>query len=203
MTIKTVINDTLNNKMNMTLTKKQLIILVITLLIIFTIPVVLLLVQRSQEIRPKASPPEANIPVSNTPVPSVTSGRDLCESASISGNLLSPGETVVITAKAKNPNIKNFLYTFSNGDNLSSDANQTPYLIQFDPLVPYFISQKSSATAVNTLTISYADLDKPDLNWGREKPKHIQVNVYFQTEGAGQTKASVRNSKCEVTFDVE
>lgn len=179
----------------MTLTKKQIIALgfVLFLFWIISILAIISLSQKKQELRSSASEPVS------IPTPTSLPANDFCESASISAKILSPGGLLTISSRAKRPNIKYFVYAFSNKDNKSKGTNPIPLFIKFSPDKHFVISHISNSSATDSLDISFDDIDKPDLNWAGKKPKHIQVNVYLvDNQGIG----SGTNSNCEVSFDV-
>jgi len=114
------------------------------------------------------------------PKPSKTTSRpNYCQSATISTNTLEPGQSLTITSTANNNKITKFTYAFYNLDNLNGPND--PKSIMFSKDKIYTVVKSVSPTNKQTITVNYADLDKPDLNWGGKKPTKIQVNAYFST----------------------
>ena len=135
------------------------------------------------------------------PIPSPTSSpRSLsCQSAVASKTILSSGQSLTITATAKTADIKKFNFAFYNLDNLNSPNN--PNGIYFSNLTTQYSIVKDSIIPTNTAiaTVNFADLDKPDLNWGNKHPTKIQVNVYFVDT---QDRVSASDGNCVVQFQL-
>jgi hypothetical protein len=119
-----------------------------------------------------------------------------CQSASISTNTLGPGQSLTITSTANNNKITKFTYAFYNLDNLNGPND--PKSIMFSKDKIYTVVKSVSPTNKQTITVNYADLDKPDLNWGGKKPTKIQVNAYFSTG----SDFSLPAAPCVVKFNL-
>lgn len=136
------------------------------------------------------APPPTSTP---TPTPARPS---LCQLATVSQNTLRPGESLTITSMAKSSNIKSFTYGFYNLDNLYGSGNPKP--IYFTANTHYVVSDAvATPTNTHTRTVSFSDLDKPDLNWNSQKPVKIQVNAYFTNT---ENQFSAPEAACVVTF---
>ena len=130
-------------------------------------------------------------------IAAATNRPALCQSATISGNSLAPGSPLTITSTANTTNIKNFNYVFFNRDNL--DTNNIPKGIQFVQNVTFAITSPGSNVATKTITVNYADVDRPDTLWNNQKPRNIQVNAYFTDNNGG---FSLADAKCVVQLSV-
>lgn len=107
--------------------------------------------------------------------PNDGSRPSLCQSASISSGIISPGGSVTITGTAKTNDVYKFSYAFYNKDNI----NVVPQPIQFTSGTNYAVSHTVAPTSTDNLTVNYADINRPDYNWGGQLPTNFQVNVYF------------------------
>jgi len=128
----------------------------------------------------------------------------LCQSATISSPTLSSGGSLKITSTANTSGIIKFTYAFYNRDNLYPAPDGTPKPIFFTSNTPFLRSSIGNLTPPLTLTtysitVGYAELDHPDLNWDSKKPTKIQVNAYF-TNSAGEV--SLAEAACVVKFDM-
>lgn len=180
-----------------TLTKKQIIVFGIIIIFIISLSVVISFAKNKQDLRSRATE-NSTIQV----IPKEIPKTDLCEEAKITGRVLSQGKFLNIIAQAKSPGIKRFGYAFFNRDNILSNSDNLS-LISFVPGKDLKITHTLKGDAdisQDILTVRYADMDKPDLNWDGNKPKRIQVNVYFEDN---QGNRSVTNKRCKVSFDVE
>ncbi len=180
-----------------TLTKKQIIVFGISIIFIISLSAAISLTRNKQDLRSKAT---ENVPIQVTPneIPKT----DLYEEAKITGRVLSPGKFLNVVAQAKSPSIKRFGYAFFNRENLLSNSANL-LLISFIPGKDLKITHTLKGDAdinKDILTVRYSDIDKPDLNWENKRPKHIQVNVYFEDL---QGNRSATDPKCKVSFDVE
>lgn len=124
-----------------------------------------------------------------------------CQSAVISGNNLTPGNPLTITSTANTNQIKIFFYAFYNLDNLYAPGNPKPIWFTADTQFQK-IREFTSSTLTDTasVTISYEEIDRPDLNWDGQKPKKFQVNAYF-VDNSGDL--SIADPKCIVQFEKE
>ena len=124
--------------------------------------------------------PPATTPPTSTPP---TAGVPVCQSATISKNTLTgPGDSLTITSTATTSDITGFSYGFYNKDNLypsPPDNNAKP--IWFVPNTHYVKGATISPTNSNTITVTYDELNRLDLNWGsgQQKPTKISVNAFF------------------------
>ena len=85
-------------------------------------------------------------------------------------------------------NVVNFSYAFYNLDNLTAPNDPKP--IFFTANTPFVKSfTPPAATASASVPVTFAEIDRPDLNAGGVKPTHIQVNAYF-TDAAGNVSAA-------------
>ncbi len=130
----------------------------------------------------------------------------VCQSTSISSNTLSPGGSLTITSAATTADITGFSYAFYNRDNLYEPDNPKPictgagaasdlcpnggtHLVKGSTVPP---------TSTNTITVNYNEVDVPDLSWGGQNPKKIQVNAFFGNS-AGWSQGSVN---CKKQFEL-
>lgn len=123
----------------------------------------------------------------------------LCQSATVSKTTLGPGESLTITSTANNSDVKTFSYAFYNLDNLFGPGN--PKGIYFiSPTIQYVRSDNTTPpVTTHSITVTYDELNKPDLNWNSQKPIKIQVNGYFTNSQGG---FSLHNPNCVVKFDI-
>jgi len=139
-----------------------------------------------------------NTATSNT----ITAGtEDLCKSIILSDNVINPGEEFTVTATSKNEDTVSFGLGFFNLDNLDTDGKPKP--IKFASTSNFnFVNDFTVTTNFITQKFSFADFDKPDLNWNfyMPRPKHIRVDAYFKKIGI--TTWSKEDSKCKTTFTV-
>ncbi len=133
------------------------------------------------------------------PTPNTTAVVPVCQSATISKNTLTgPGDSLTITSTATTSDITGFSYGFYNLDNLYGPSNPKP--IWFTNNTDYVVGKTTSAKSSNTLTVTYDELNKNDLNWGngQQKPTHIQVNAFF----GNSAEWNHSDAKCVVQFNV-
>ena len=127
-------------------------------------------------------------PGDETPPPATTTPTTppaiipVCQSTTISKTSLAPGESLTITSTATTSDITGFSYGFYNKDNLypsPPDNNAKP--IWFVPNTHYVKGATISPTNSNTITVTYDELNRLDLNWGsgQQKPTKISVNAFF------------------------
>ncbi|MDP2860587.1 MAG: dockerin type I domain-containing protein, partial [bacterium] len=82
----------------------------------------------------------------------------------------------------------------------NKDTSGIPKPIEFTAGTAFVMSKTESPAKTSTVfTVNYADIDKPDQNWGGAKPVNIQVNGYFAYAEGG---TSVAQSACVVSFNV-
>ena len=112
--------------------------------------------------------------------------------------LTGPGDSLTITSTATTSDITGFSYGFYNLDNLYGPSNPKP--IWFTNNTDYVVGKTTSAKSSNTLTVTYDELNKNDLNWGngQQKPTHIQVNAFF----GNSAEWNHSDAKCVVQFNV-
>jgi hypothetical protein len=133
-----------------------------------------------------------------TPPASTKVGKaDLCESLVLSKDTISTGETLTLTANAKNSDIKKFTFEFFNLDNI---VNKKPKAIGFpkeNPFVKTLTFGMTKKTA--SVSINFSDLDRPDVNWHyyMNRPKNIWVEVYFTDSN---NRLSKYDSNCAKKF---
>ncbi len=135
-------------------------------------------------------------------VPPAIGTKAYCSSISASQSELSPNQSLTITSTANVNTIKTFTYRFFNKDHIVS---KQPAAIRFKPAKNYtWTVKKSPATNVtnsNTITLNFAQFDRPDRAWKyyMPKPKNILVRAYF-------TDSLNRNSNtsplCEISIKV-
>ena len=131
-----------------------------------------------------------------TPIPTRPS---LCGSATISSSTLSSGSPVTVTTTSNKP-VKNFFLAFYNQDNLYGPGNPKP--IFFEAGKQFNISKEATGlTQTMNFAVSYADINKPDLNNNSQKPTRIQINGYFIDPVTLQT--SLPDARCVVQFNIE
>jgi len=132
-----------------------------------------------------------------TPIPTPIPTRpNLCDSATISSPALSSGSPITVTTTSNKP-VKNFSLAFYNLDNLYGPGNPKP--IYFEAGKHFILSKEAgSLTQTMNFTITYADINKPDLNNNSQKPTKISVNGYFIDPTTGQT--SLPDARCVVQF---
>jgi hypothetical protein len=113
---------------------------------------------------------------------------------------LAPGESLTITSTSNSSDVKTFRYAFSNRDNLYPAPNNTPKGIFFTADTLYLHDDNTTSPATtHSITITYDELNKPDLNWNSQKPVKIQVNAYFINN---QGQQSLPDKNCVVQFDI-
>jgi len=110
-----------------------------------------------------------------TPTPSQYT--ELCKNVTTSSSVLTSSAPITITATGSSSTMKRFIFGFYNKDNPFSPGN--PKSIYFSANTAYVITKDVSPTNTQTITVSYQDIHKPDLNWGSGIPKNIQVNAFF------------------------
>lgn len=149
--------------------------------------------------RPSTVPTVAPTSPTATAIPSITPvpGSDFCQDLTVSQTTLYPGGTVTLTAKASNKNITHFSYGLYNRDNEYFPSNPKP--IFFTPGKHYVLSQTTTPTDTNSVTLKYSDVNKPDTNANNTFPTRIQVNAFF-TSADGVFAHS--NPKCVTYFNV-
>ncbi|MBI3379413.1 hypothetical protein HY029_01500 [Candidatus Gottesmanbacteria bacterium] len=181
----------------MKLSKKQIIIFIVIFLLVVSFLAVILLSKNQRDSQSKIT--KQLIPTQKPSNSNSQSGN--CKSVKLSGRVLSNNKLLNIISETKNPNVIKFLYVFLNLDNIASDSGM-PMNIRFDAQKDFKISHKYSegGLMMDMISINFADIDKPDLNWNSKKPKHIQVNVLFEDNNGNR---SVSDPKCEVSFDIE
>jgi len=130
----------------------------------------------------------------------------LCQSAAINMKSLGSGQSATITLlsneTADMPTVKNFQFLFYNTDNQAGGHTDNPKPIWFTDNRQYAESSTvdTAVTAVNH-TVRFADLYKPDLNWGDKYPLNIQINGYFVDPASGKLSAADKN--CVVNLLLE
>lgn len=133
---------------------------------------------------------------SSTPTPIQVRGEDYCQLATASKTTLGPAESIDIVSTAKNSDIKSFVFKFFNLENLDNENKPKP--IMFTAKTPYEIKKDLTVTTnTQTVTVNFADLDKPDLNWDyyMPRPKKVKIETYF-IDISG--KLSKYDDKCKV-----
>jgi len=153
-----------------------------------------------------SGPPGAtNTPVpgspTNTPTPTPTPTRPaLCQSTTVSSSTLSSGGSLTITSTANTSDITTFTYAFYNEDNLADPNNPATVKPIFFTAGTHY--QRSTTNPPDphsdSITVTYDELNHPDLNWGGQKPIKIHVNGYF-TNSQG---FSWPDANCVVQFTV-
>lgn len=181
----------------MIISKKQIIIFIVTLLFIISFSVFIFLFKNQKASQPKENKQTVIEKITNNP----SQSSEACEYVKITESVLSPDKFLNIITKTKKENIRKFLYTFLNLDNIASDS-AIPMNIRFDSQKDFKISHTSTESGMmwDMILIEFADMDKPDLNWNGEKPKRIKVDVYFEDIEGNKTGP---DPKCEVRFDME
>ena len=145
------------------------------------------------------SPPPTATPGGPTLTPTPVRPK-LCQSATISKTTLGPDESLTITSTANTSDILRFTYVFYNLDNLYEPNNPKP--ISFVPNIPYSrsgVDYPPGTASTNSITVTYDELNKPDLNWDSKKPKKIQVNAYFTNSAS---EVSLAEPNCVVMFNI-
>lgn len=122
-----------------------------------------------------------------------------CQSAVISGSQLFPGGFLNITSTANTSNIQTFSYLFFNLDNPYSPGNPKPISFEQNTNFTKTVTRENP-TDTASITVSFGELDKPDLNWNSQKPRRIQVNAYFTDL---QGNFSQADPNCVVQFEKE
>ncbi|EKE06361.1 MAG: hypothetical protein ACD_19C00016G0034 [uncultured bacterium] len=144
----------------------------------------------------ETAPPATTPPTSTPP----TTAIPVCQFAFVSKtSLFGSADSLSITSIATTSDITGFSYGFYNLDNLYGPDNPKP--IWFTSGNQYVVGATTSPTNTNTITVSYNDLNKPDLNWdptGTKKPTKIQVNAFFGNS-AGWNHS---DPKCVVQFNI-
>ena len=123
----------------------------------------------------------------------VDSRPALCASTTASASTLPYGGSLTITSTANVSNITNFIFGFYNMDNLYGQDNAKP--IYFTANTGYVRSDTA-----NTITVTYDELNKPDLNWGGGIPTNISVSGYF-ANNLGEWSAP--GAQCVTRFNID
>src|SRR3990167_2179719 len=159
-----------------------------------TIPKPTVVIQPTTVILPQPSATPTPTPdLEETTTPPAIGSKDYCQGVTISGTNLTSGNSLTLTATAKNTNIKTFSYRFYNTDN----ANKAIIFKIGGTNRSYTRTIKNSFTSSsNTITVKFAQLDRNDLNWtsavyGHPKPKHIKVAAYFTDASNATSKNAV------------
>ncbi|PJC83691.1 hypothetical protein CO006_00415, partial [Candidatus Roizmanbacteria bacterium CG_4_8_14_3_um_filter_35_14] len=123
--------------------------------------------------------------------------EDYCQTETVSKTVLNTGESLDITATAKNADIKTFTWKFYNLDNL--DASNNPKSIKFDTTNFEKTVSLGVTASSQTLTLNFSEIDKADKNWNyyAPKPKNIRIDAYF-ANAAG--KISKYDANCSKSF---
>lgn len=134
-----------------------------------------------------------------TTTPPAIGTKAYCQGAIISSSSLSSGGSLTVTATANNSNIKTFSYRFYNMDNSGAAIK---FKIGTTNLLYTRTIANSFTSSSNTITVTFPQLDRNDLNWsspiyGNPKPKNIKVSAFF-TDLANAT--SKNEAACEVRF---
>lgn len=146
-----------------------------------------------------APPPTPTPTPTLTPIPTPAVVPLACKSTTISKSQLSSGGSLSITSTANVGTVTQFHYTFFNLDH--RDANGIPQVIQFTAGQPFKITEAvTSPTNSHTITVTYSQLDHPDLNYGGAKPIHIQVNTQFTDISTHET--TNYDAACVVFFNI-
>lgn len=104
--------------------------------------------------------------------------------------------TITVTGNPPESTITQFWLAFYNIDNSTQG-------IWFQSGVHHILKKTVAECGSSTscsFTINWADLNYPDLNWGGQKPVHVQVNGYFVLADGG---FSVADSNCVQSFTVQ
>lgn len=119
----------------------------------------------------------------STPASSTGGKNDLCENLTLSSNTIGPGETISLTAKAKNNDIKRFIFEFYNIDNRNEKNKPKPIIFGEKNQKNHFkkIIDLNPTQNTTTISLSFDEIDKPDLNWHyyKPKPKNIWIETYM------------------------
>lgn len=139
--------------------------------------------------------------------PPVVDRPDYCKSISLStaetNNELKVGETLTLKSVSKVNTIKNFSFAFYNKDNLTTGQTPTPKGVMYEPGKQFyssFVPLPNDPVYIGSTQVSYADLYKPDTNWGNKIPQNIQVNAYFTD---GDNKVSRGDPVCVSSFNLK
>lgn len=124
-----------------------------------------------------------------------------CSSVTLSSKRLSNGESLTINTHSSTKNIQNLLIVFSDRDKFPvSKFLNVPFSSDILPRPSYFITQSSSSSTYNTISVSYNDLINSALNIGTDSSRNLQVVVYIQDNQGNYSSA---DPKCIVNFDIE
>ncbi|MBU1457925.1 hypothetical protein KJ845_04440, partial [Patescibacteria group bacterium] len=135
---------------------------------------------------------------------------DVCDSSTISPTVLVKDNSLEITVTGTPPEstINYFQLSFYNTDNLyPPPPDDNPKPIWFTAGTHYermcYADGSSSGCSINgnsaTFTISYDELNHPDLNWGGGYPVNIRVNGYFGLADGGFSRF---DANCVESFNM-
>ena len=129
-----------------------------------------------------------------SPTPTPVQRPYVCTSSSISKSVLNSGQSLTVTINGTPPSgtaIKSFTLAFYNRDN-----GTKPIFFSGTAQYQKVITAASGQTSA-TFTVSYSEINKPDLNWGGKYPVNFQVNGYFTLSDG---RFSAADGKCVKWF---
>jgi len=130
----------------------------------------------------------------------------VCSSASISGNILTPTQPLLITINGTPPagtTITSFTLGFYNEDNLYPPppvSNAKPIYYNGQHYIITVPNPNPSTNNSYTFTVNYNDLNRPDENWNYQYPINISTGGYFTLSDSGFSRPE---AQCGTTFTLQ